>query len=187
MGHIPRPPEHAATVPVSCSLRLLGLRLDLAGALDTARHQEVLPQPIAVEEFGDQGLELRLVLAQTVGVAPVRAAVIATTPVPHPISSTVSPEETRAKFTSAAAGMVVIASSGAKKAQPSRWAALNWANGSLDVDTSMESLVEPNYPSGNFGTSGTIAPSAGTKRSYLSERSARTRPFPPPTRAIRAL
>src|SRR5947209_10398295 len=59
--------------------------------------------------------------------APVRAAVIATTPVPHATSRTLCPPWTRANFTRRAAAGVVPASSGAKCFQPCRCPSLNLA------------------------------------------------------------
>jgi len=62
--------------------------------------------------------------------APRRAAVTATTPVPQATSSRRWPAATSANFTSLAAGGVVMISTGANDDQASRWAALNFSNGS---------------------------------------------------------
>src|ERR1043166_5632638 len=59
--------------------------------------------------------------------APIRAAVIATTPVPQPTSRALCPPRTFANFTKRAAAGVVSASSGAKCFQPCRCASLNLA------------------------------------------------------------
>lgn len=67
--------------------------------------------------------------------APIRAAVIAATPVPHPTSSTRWPARTPANFTSNAADGVVTASSGAKCAQPCFCASLN-----LEIASSLMDL-----------------------------------------------
>jgi hypothetical protein len=63
--------------------------------------------------------------------APKRAAVIATTPVPQPTSSTRMPGVTPANPTSRAAAGLVNASSGAKFFQPSFCNCLIWANPSM--------------------------------------------------------
>src|SRR5215471_9221520 len=62
--------------------------------------------------------------------APRRAAVIATTPVPHATSSTWTLSRTPAYSTSRAAGAVVNTAQGENEAHPSRCTALNCANGS---------------------------------------------------------
>ncbi len=65
--------------------------------------------------------------------APRRAAVTATTPVPQPTSSTRCAGATCANFTSFAAGMVVKIAAGANDAQCSRSLALSLANGSASA------------------------------------------------------
>ena len=85
----------------------------------------------AIAEFSRARCISSGVRSKPVTRAPARAAVIATTPVPQATSSTRWPARIPACFTNCAAGPVVIASSGAKYAQPCFCAALNASKGSM--------------------------------------------------------
>src|SRR2546428_2304463 len=93
------------------------------------------------------------VRSRPVTMAAGRRAVIATTPVPHPTSSTLWPGRTPAKPTSLAAGGVVFIASGANSFHPSRCLALNSANGSEVI----------------------VSPAAGKPREWITLRAARPR------------
>jgi GT2 family glycosyltransferase len=96
----------------------------------------------AIREFSRARSRSSGVKSIPVTCAPVRAAVIATTPVPQATSRTCCPGATPANFTRRAAGIVVSISNGAKFAQPSFCNALKTSNESTEPPVSAVTFCE---------------------------------------------
>src|SRR5439155_15392022 len=100
------------------------------GRFSTSLRFHTMSSSSAIAAFSLATASSSGVRSTPVTTAPARRALMATTPVPHPTSSTAWPGRTPAKCTSRAALGVVDWARGANDFQTSRWLALNASKGS---------------------------------------------------------